>query len=81
MSANADGDTRICRCRSAGLIDAGIKLTVGDTHIATILVGQIRLKENDLSEEEYRRIAKSLNIDEEAYLEGLNKIPVVSTEV
>ncbi len=80
LSANADGDTRICRCRSAGLIDAGIKLTVGDTHIATILVGQIRLKENDLSEEKYRRIAKSLNIDEEAYLEGINKIPVVSRQ-
>lgn len=80
LSANTEGDIHICRCRSAGLIDAGIKLTVGGIHIATILVGQIRLRENDLSEEEYRRIAGSLNIDEEAYLEGINKIPVVSRQ-
>lgn len=80
LSANADSETRICRCKSAGLIDAGIKLAIGDVHIATILVGQVRLKENELSDEEYREIARNLNIDEETYLEGLSKIPIVSRE-
>lgn len=80
LSASEGGETNICRCRSAGLIDAGIKLMIGDVHIATILVGQIRLKENDLSLEEYRKIARSLNIDEEIYLEGINKIPIVSRQ-
>lgn len=80
LSANTDGETHICRCKSAGLIDAGIKLTIGDVHIATILVGQVRLKENELSEEEYRNIAKSLNIDEKIYFEGLRKIPIVSRQ-
>lgn len=70
----------ICRCKSAGLMDAGINLMVDGVHIASILVGQVRLKENELSEEEYRQIARSLQLDEDVYMEGLSKIPVISRE-
>ncbi len=62
-------------CRSAGLTDAGIRLMVEDVHAATILVGQVLLKENVLSEEEYRQKARSLQIDEEEYLRQIRQIP------
>lgn len=80
LSAYKEVSPMICRCKSAGLIDAGINLMVDGVHIASILVGQVRLKENELSEEEYRQIARSLQLDEEAYMAGLEKIPVISRE-
>lgn len=54
LSAYKEKSPMICRCKSAGLMDAGINLMVDGVHIASILVGQVRLKENELSEEEYR---------------------------
>lgn len=80
LSAYKDPSPMIWRCKSAGLIDAGINIMVGDVHIASILVGQVRLKENELNESEYREIARSLELDEELYLEGLNRIPIMSME-
>lgn len=80
LSAFKEKSPMICRCKSAGLMDAGINLMVDGVHIASILVGQVRLKENELSEEEYRQIARSLQLDEEAYMAGLSKIPVISRE-
>lgn len=80
LSAYKENSPMICRCKSAGLMDVGINLMVDGVHIASILVGQVRLKENELSEEEYRGIARSLNLDEEAYMEGLSRIPVMSRE-
>lgn len=80
LSAYKDPSPMIWRCRSAGLIDAGINIMVDDTHIASILVGQVRLQENELTEDEYRQIARSLELDEEEYLRGLNRIPIMSME-
>lgn len=80
LSAYKEKSPMICRCKSAGLMDAGINLMVDGVHIASILVGQVRLKENELSEEEYRQIARSLELDEEAYMKGLSKIPIISRE-
>ena len=80
LSAYKEISPKICRCKSAGLMDAGINLIVDGIHIGSILVGQVRLKENELSEEEYRRIARSLNLDEEEYMKGLNRIPIMSKE-
>lgn len=80
LSAYKEKSPMICRCKSAGLMDAGINLMVDGVHIASILVGQVRLKENELSEEEYRQIARALQLDEDAYMEGLNKIPVITRE-
>lgn len=80
LSAYKEISPMICRCKSAGLIDAGINLMVDGVHIASILVGQVRLKENELSEEEYRKIANNLELDEDAYMKGLNQIPIMSME-
>ena len=80
LSAYKEKSPTICRCKSAGLMDAGINLMVDGVHIASMLVGQVRLRENELSEEEYRQIARSLKLDEDAYMEGLGKIPIISRE-
>ena len=70
----------ICHCQSAGLTDARINIMIGEMHVASVLVGQIRLEEDTLSEEEYRKIARSLQIDEEEYLRYLDQIPVKTRE-
>ncbi len=80
LSAYKETSPMIWRCGSAGLIDAGINIVVDGVHIASILVGQVRLQENEMTEAEYRQIARSLELDEEVYLEGLSKIPVMSME-
>ena len=80
LSAYKDPSPMIWRCKSAGLIDAGINIMVEDIHIASILVGQVRLQESELNENEYRAIARALRIDEEKYLEGLQRIPIMSME-
>ncbi len=80
LSTYKEESPMIWRCRSAGLIDAGINIMVDGVHIASILVGQVRLQENEMTEDEYRQIARSLELDEEVYLKGLNQIPVMSVE-
>ena len=80
LSAYKEPSPMIWRCKSAGLIDAGINIMVEGVHIASILVGQVRLQENELNENEYRAIARALRLDEEKYLNGLKSIPVMNME-
>lgn len=70
----------IRRCRSGGLIDAGIKIEIEGRHIATILVGQVRLAEEQLAEEEYCEIARKLGVDEEVYLQEIHQFPLKTRE-
>lgn len=76
--AYAGEEPYICRCGSGGLIDAGIEIMIEGVHIASILVGQIRLEEDITTEEEYRAAARRLNLDEEEYLKKVNCVPVKS---
>ncbi len=66
----------IWHCKSAGLIDAGINIMIENVHVASMLVGQVRLAEDELSDEEYRSIARELHLDEEEYLNQIHQIPV-----
>jgi len=68
----------ICRCSSGGLTDAGIRIAIDGVHIASILVGQVRLEDDTFSEEDYRAIARRLEIDEEEYLRELGRVPIMS---
>lgn len=70
----------IRRCQSGGLIDAGICIEIEGRHIATILVGQVRLEEEQLTEEEYREIARGLEVDEEVYLQKIQEFPLKTRE-
>lgn len=70
----------IRRSHSGGMIDAGIKIVIEGVHIATLLVGQIRLDGEQPTEEEYRELAKSLEVDEEEYLRRVSEFPVKTKE-
>lgn len=79
-AAYLDSSPYICRCKSGGLTDAGIRIVIEGVHIATILVGQVCLEGDRLSEEEYRDIARNLGVDEELYLQKINNHPVITQE-
>lgn len=70
----------IAPCRSAGLLDAGASIMVGDTHVASWLLGQVRDADNLISEEEGRKRAVELGIDPDWYWEELNKVPMMTRE-
>ena len=76
LCRNQEPSPRICRCRPTGLFNAGISITVGGSHMFNIVAGQVRLAGEELGEEEYRGIARSLQIDEEIYLDGIRRTPI-----
>lgn len=59
----------------AGLVDFSIPLKLNDgTVLGSVIGGQVLPKDPD--EEEFRKVAKELNIDEDAYIEALHKVNV-----
>ena len=63
----------------AGLVDFGIPITLDDgTVLGSIIGGQV-LPENP-NEEEFRAVAKSLNINEDDYINALRKVNVKSRD-
>lgn len=78
LGARRDAVPYICRCGPVGFTSANISIISDDIHVANIVVGQVRLAENDLSEEEYRATARSLGIPEDIFLENVREIPVIS---
>lgn len=76
LCANATTPPCIRRCSLTGMTDVSLKITIANMHVASLLVGQILLDEDVLSDEEYRAIARSLEINEDEYLEAIHKLPV-----
>ena len=74
------GGPVIAPCRSAGLLDAGASIIIGDTHVASWLLGQVRDADNLITEEEGRKRAVELGIDPDWYWEELNKVPMMTRE-
>lgn len=77
-----EGNKRCIKCDSecsgtyfchAGLIDFSIDLMINDKKLGSIIGGQVLPKEPD--EEEFRAVARELNIDPDAYIQALNKVP------
>ena len=66
--------------RPESLNDADIKIVIEGKHIATILVGQVRLEGEEPTEEEYREIAGKLGMDEEVYLQKIREFPIKTRE-
>lgn len=74
---NPDGPN-VQQCLSAGLWDAGASIVVGGRHIANWLIGQVR---NDTqSEENVRAYARTIGVDEVAYMEAYRQVPCMSRE-
>lgn len=78
LSAHNDEKPYICHCQSAGLTDASVSIIVEGQHLASILVGQVRLAEDVPEEEEYRTNARILQLDEEEFLEHVRAIPTIT---
>lgn len=70
----------INHCPVTGLTDACVNITVDDIYAGTLLVEGIRLAEDNISDDRYREIARSLQIDEEAYLNGIHELPLITAE-
>lgn len=54
-------------------MDFSIDLMINDKKLGSIIGGQVLPKEPD--EEEFRAVARELNIDPDAYIQALNKVP------
>jgi ligand-binding sensor protein/anti-sigma regulatory factor (Ser/Thr protein kinase) len=75
--ANRLGKPVVYECH-AGLIDFAVPILLEDRQIGTILGGQVLTDSYD--EAKYRKIARELKVDEEAYLVALREIRKMSKE-
>lgn len=75
--AAENGKPVIYDCHT-GLRDFAVPIIVEGKHIASILGGQV--KTEDIKEEHFRALAKELGIDEEEYIQAVNKIKLIPAE-
>ncbi|WP_432734857.1 PocR ligand-binding domain-containing protein [Maridesulfovibrio sp. FT414] len=65
-------------CLSGGLWDGGTSFYVGDRHIANWIIGQVRCP--PINDEKIKRYAREIGADEDAFMEALAEVPVMSRE-
>lgn len=65
-------------CLSGGLWDAGVRITVGDRHIANWLIGQVR--DETQTDEAMRAYAREIGVDEGVFIEAFHQVPSMSRE-
>ncbi len=65
-------------CGSAGLMDGGTSIWVGEKRIAHWLIGQVRY--SDKMSEQQKSYARKIGIDEDEYREAFEKLPIMSHE-
>jgi light-regulated signal transduction histidine kinase (bacteriophytochrome) len=63
---------------SGGLWDAGAGISVGGSHIANWLIGQVR--DETQTEEKMRDYAREIGADEDALIEAFREVPAMSRE-
>ena len=66
------------RCMSAGLVDAAAPIVVRGHHIANWIAGQVLV--DDLDEAHFRRFAREIGADEEAFIDAFHQVTRVSEE-
>ena len=69
------GEVRIHQCRN-GLVDGCTPIIIQGKHLANLFTGQILFAPPDI--ERFRRQAQKYGYEEQAYLESLAKVPIVS---
>ncbi len=62
----------------AGLIDFGIDLVVNGEKLGSVLGGQVLPMNPD--EDEFRKVAREIGVDEDEYIEALHRVPVRTEE-
>ena len=58
------------------MIDCAAPIRIEGRHLGNVFIGQVFVKPPDL--ETYRRDAQQFGFDEEAYLEAVTRVPVIS---
>lgn len=66
----------IQRCLSAGLIDGGASIMIGNTHIANWLIGQVM--DSNVKLESMIKYADEIGVDRDIYLEALKKVTIMT---
>lgn len=61
-----------------GLVDFAAPIILNGRHIGSLIGGQVLTEEPD--EEKFRRIAREIDVDPDAYIEALHKVPIVPKE-
>jgi PAS domain S-box-containing protein len=72
------GKPAIGYCGNGHLIDAVAPIFVEDKNVAIVTCGQVLYRKPNL--EDYRKIARELNVDEDGYIEALKKVTIMSKE-
>jgi ligand-binding sensor protein/anti-sigma regulatory factor (Ser/Thr protein kinase) len=67
------------RCRN-GLWDVAFPLMIAGQHVANVYTGQFFFDDDRVDREEFVERARRLGFDESAYLEALERVPVISHE-
>lgn len=67
-------------CLSGGLWDAGASITVGGRHVANWLIGQVRIQDRDVDEQEMRRYAREIGADEPEFMKSFYEISPTTEE-
>jgi ligand-binding sensor protein/anti-sigma regulatory factor (Ser/Thr protein kinase) len=65
------------RC-SNGLWDVAFPLVIGGEHVANVYTGQFFFDDDEVDREGFAARARRLGCDETAYLEALDRVPVIS---
>lgn len=65
-------------CESLGLTAAAVPIYAGNALVASLLAEGVRIAENDPGEGAWRRIAASLQIEEEIFLNSIGNFPLMS---
>ena len=65
------------RC-SNGLWDVAFPLVVAGEHVANVYTGQFFFEDDDVDRAAFAERARRLGFDESAYLEALDRVPVIS---
>lgn len=65
-------------CQVTGLAGAVASVLVEGAHVANVVAGPVRLCENKAGDDDCRRAARSLQIDENLYLDAVHQLPVMT---
>ena len=68
------GTFRLYRCKN-NMWDIATPITIGNTHIGNLFLGQFFFDDEEINEEQFRNQARTYGFDEDAYIHALMKVP------
>jgi len=78
LGRNEPGEAVVQPCLGCGLWNGGVRICVGDQHIATWLVGQV--KNDKLDEERIKAYVHEIGADENEFRAALDEVPTMSLD-